>query len=161
MADCSGLASATNSRSPTFTTLGFEGRLLRALTTGSTQVPQGLVDAFTARGVPVLQVYGSTETCPVAVYTRAGGGYILPAAAAATRLPSGHPEAFFEAFANIYAAAYDDMIKRANGQKHEGTNTVYPNVADGVDGMNFITQCVASSKENGGWKSLKHTLCRV
>jgi fatty-acyl-CoA synthase len=46
---------------------------LRALTTGSTQVPQNLVDAFTARGVPVLQVYGSTETCPVAVYTRAGG----------------------------------------------------------------------------------------
>lgn len=46
---------------------------LRALSTGSTQVPQGLVDAFTVRGVPVLQVYGSTETCPVAVYTRAGG----------------------------------------------------------------------------------------
>ena len=46
---------------------------LRALTTGSTQVPQGLVDAFAARGVPVLQVYGSTETSPVAVYTRAGG----------------------------------------------------------------------------------------
>jgi len=46
---------------------------LRTLTTGSTQVPQGLVDAVTSRGVPVLQVYGSTETCPVAVYTRAGG----------------------------------------------------------------------------------------
>jgi fatty-acyl-CoA synthase len=46
---------------------------LRALTTGSTQVPQALVDAFTARGVPVLQVYGSTETCPVAVYTRHNG----------------------------------------------------------------------------------------
>ena len=46
---------------------------LRALTTGSMQVPQGLVDAFTARGVPVLQVYGSTETCPVAVYTRVNG----------------------------------------------------------------------------------------
>jgi fatty-acyl-CoA synthase len=46
---------------------------LRALTTGSTQVPQGLIDAFTARGVPVLQVYGSTETCPVAVYTRVNG----------------------------------------------------------------------------------------
>jgi fatty-acyl-CoA synthase len=46
---------------------------LRALSTGSTQVPQGLVDAFTTRGVPVIQVYGSTETCPVAVYTRVGG----------------------------------------------------------------------------------------
>jgi fatty-acyl-CoA synthase len=46
---------------------------LRALTTGSTQVPQALVDAFTRHGVPVLQVYGSTETCPVAVYTHVGG----------------------------------------------------------------------------------------
>jgi fatty-acyl-CoA synthase len=46
---------------------------LRALTTGSTLVPQPLMDAVTARGVPVLQVYGSTETCPIAVYTRVGG----------------------------------------------------------------------------------------
>jgi fatty-acyl-CoA synthase len=46
---------------------------LRALTTGSTQVPQPLIDAVTARGVPVLQVYGSTETSPIAVYTRPGG----------------------------------------------------------------------------------------
>jgi fatty-acyl-CoA synthase len=46
---------------------------LRALTTGSTQVPQPLVDAVTARGVPVLQVYGSTETSPIAVYTKLGG----------------------------------------------------------------------------------------
>ena len=46
---------------------------LRAVTTGSTLVPQPLIDAVTARGVPVLQVYGSTETCPIAVYTRLGG----------------------------------------------------------------------------------------
>jgi fatty-acyl-CoA synthase len=46
---------------------------LRALTTGSTQVPQVLIDAVSARGVPVLQVYGSTETSPIAVYTRIGG----------------------------------------------------------------------------------------
>jgi fatty-acyl-CoA synthase len=46
---------------------------LRAITTGSTVVPQPLVDAVTVRGVPVLQVYGSTETCPIAVYTRLGG----------------------------------------------------------------------------------------
>jgi fatty-acyl-CoA synthase len=46
---------------------------LRAISTGSTLVPQGLVDAVRARGVPVLQVYGSTETSPIAVYTRLGG----------------------------------------------------------------------------------------
>ncbi|MBV9533773.1 MAG: AMP-binding protein [Bradyrhizobium sp.] len=46
---------------------------LRAVSTGSTIVPQHLIDRFLARGVPVLQVYGSTETCPIAVYTRLGG----------------------------------------------------------------------------------------
>ena len=46
---------------------------LRAISTGSTIVPPHLIDRFVARGVPVLQVYGSTETCPVAVYTRLGG----------------------------------------------------------------------------------------
>jgi fatty-acyl-CoA synthase len=51
---------------------------LRALTTGSTQVPQPLVDAVMARGIAVLQVYGSTETCPIAVYTRLAGDWRRP-----------------------------------------------------------------------------------
>ena len=45
---------------------------LRAVTTGSTIVPAGLVAPWQARGVPVLQVYGSTETCPIAIYQRLG-----------------------------------------------------------------------------------------
>jgi predicted dehydrogenase len=79
---------------------------------------------------------------------------------ASCRLPSGHPEAFFEAFANIYTAAYADMIARAGGKKVDSAKSLYPNVYDGVDGMNFITQCVASSAENGAWKVLKHAACR-
>jgi predicted dehydrogenase len=97
---------------------------------------------------------------PHQIYTRAGGPYLGAAASASTRIPSGHPEAFLEAFANVYTAAYNDMIARAQGQKFDPTNTLYPNVADGVEGMNFITQCVASSAENGAWKLLKHPLCR-
>src|ERR1700746_824479 len=46
---------------------------LRAITPGSTQVPQPLIEAFEARGIPVLQVYGGTETCPSAVCARLGG----------------------------------------------------------------------------------------
>jgi len=46
---------------------------LKAVSTGSTIVPPALIDRFTARGVPVLQVYGSTETCPISIYTRLGG----------------------------------------------------------------------------------------
>jgi predicted dehydrogenase len=101
-----------------------------------------------------------TNGQPHKLYTRAGGPYLGKEAAASTRIPSGHPEGYLEAFANIYTAAFDDMIARAGGKKFEGTNTIYPNVGDGVDGMNFLTQCVASSKENGHWLPLKHPLCR-
>ena len=97
---------------------------------------------------------------PHKVYTRAGGPYLGDLAGRSTRIPSGHPEAFLEAFANIYTAAYDDMAKRAGSQKVDAANSLYPNVADGVDGMNFITQSVASSAEGGAWKSLRHSLCR-
>jgi predicted dehydrogenase len=98
---------------------------------------------------------------PHRLYTRSGGPYLGATAAASSRLPAGHPEAFLEAFANIYTAAYSDMAKRGAGQKFDGSKSLYPNVADGVDGMNFVTQCVASSKEGGHWRSLKHALCRV
>ena len=46
---------------------------LKALTTGSEPVHQGLIDAITARGVKLLQVYGATESCPIAVYSWIGG----------------------------------------------------------------------------------------
>jgi len=46
---------------------------LKAISTGSTIVTPHLIERFVARGIPVLQVYGSTETCPIAVYTRLGG----------------------------------------------------------------------------------------
>lgn len=90
---------------------------------------------------------------PNAPFTNASG-------AAACRLPAGHPEAFFEAFGNVYRFAYDAMAARALGQSFEMTDTIYPNVADGVEGMYFIQQCVASSQENGAWLPLKHALAR-
>src|SRR5262245_21263415 len=98
---------------------------------------------------------------PHRLYTRdPNAPYMTETAKASCRLPSGHPEAFLEAFANIYTAAYADMVARAGGQKVDGDKSLYPNVADGVDGMNFITQSVASSKQGGQWLSLKHPLCR-
>ena len=45
---------------------------LRAITTGSTVVQPAVIAPFVARGTPVLQVYGSTETAPIAIYTRIG-----------------------------------------------------------------------------------------
>jgi fatty-acyl-CoA synthase len=45
---------------------------LRMLSTGSTIVPVELIAAFEARGISIVQVYGSTETCPIATYQRPG-----------------------------------------------------------------------------------------
>jgi predicted dehydrogenase len=107
------------------------------------------------------KMYVRTNGQPHRVYTRdPNAPYMKDTPRASCRLPSGHPEGYFEAFANVYRAAYVDIAVRASGQKVDGSKSLYPNVADGVDGMNFITQCVASSAENGAWKSLKHPLCR-
>jgi len=98
---------------------------------------------------------------PHAIYTRdPNAPFMNDAGKAACRLPSGHPEAFFEAFANIYRAAYDAMVERAEGKKFATVDTVYPNVNDGVEGMYFIEQSVASSKENGAWLPLRHKRAR-
>lgn len=98
---------------------------------------------------------------PLAVYTRnPNAPYMTAMANGACRLPGGHPEAFFEAFANVYRFAYDNMALRAAGQAFEKVNTIYPNVNDGVEGMYFIQQCVASSAANGTWLPLKHDRAR-
>ena len=59
------------------------------------------------------------------------------------------PGRIFRAFANVYRAAFDGIVKRASGEKFESRDTVYPNVYDGVEGMYFIQQCVASSARTG------------
>lgn len=98
---------------------------------------------------------------PHAIYTRdPNADFMNESGRAACRLPGGHPEAFFEAFANVYRAAFDAIVQRATGEKFETVNTIYPNVCDGVEGMYFIQQCVASSRENGAWLPMKHPLAR-
>ncbi len=73
----------------------------------------------------------------------------------ASRLPAGHPEAFFEAFANVYSAAFDDIVTAVGdadaARKPARRQTVYPNVYDGREGVRFISQCVASSQAKGAW----------
>lgn len=98
---------------------------------------------------------------PHKIYTRdPNASYTNQSGAGACRIPSGHPEAFFEAFANVYTAAFDDMARRASGDTIERRNTVYPNIYDGVEGMYFIQQCVASSSQDAAWLPLKHQAAR-
>ncbi|HEY7157244.1 MAG TPA: Gfo/Idh/MocA family oxidoreductase [Gemmataceae bacterium] len=92
---------------------------------------------------------------PHRLYTRdPAAARTTPTARLSCRLPAGHPEGFLEAFANIYTAVYEDVIARAVGRKWDVSQGLYPTVVDGVDGMNFVTQCVASSQGNGAWMPL-------
>lgn len=98
---------------------------------------------------------------PHQIYTRdPNAPFMNEMGASACRLPSGHPEAFFEAFANVYRFAYDNMVARATGESFEKKDTIYPNIYDGVEGMFFIEQCVASSNEGGAWLNMKHPAAR-
>ena len=98
---------------------------------------------------------------PHFLYTRdPNAPFTNDAGRAACRLPSGHPEAFFEAFANVYRAGFDAMAAALSGGSFERVDTIYPNVRDGVEGMYFIEQSVASSNADGAWLPLKHPLAR-
>jgi len=98
---------------------------------------------------------------PHAVYTRdPNAPFTNESGRAACRLPSGHPEAFFEAFANVYRAGFDAMAAASTTGAVERRDTIYPNIHDGVEGMYFIEQSVASSRANGGWLPLQHPLAR-
>ncbi len=99
---------------------------------------------------------------PHQMYTRdPNAPFMNSLGAGACRLPSGHPEAFFEAFANVYRFAYDAMVARAAGESFEAKDTIYPNVYDGAEGMYFIQQCVASSADNGAWVPMKYDEARA
>jgi hypothetical protein len=52
------------------------------------------------------------------------------------------------------------MVARATGEKFEKKDTIYPNVHDGAEGMYFIQQCVASSKQDGAWVPMKYSGAR-
>ena len=79
---------------------------------------------------------------------RRGNGYVTDVAKKFTRLPFGHPEAFIEAFANIYLEATAAI--RASIEGKRGTFD-FPTVDDGVYGMAFLETAVKSAKTNAKW----------
>lgn len=74
--------------------------------------------------------------------------YMSDESKAASRLPAGHPEGFFEAFANIYKMAIADIRRVETGEKPSGG---YPTVYDGLRGMQFIAKAVESSQKGAAW----------
>ena len=90
---------------------------------------------------------------PVEVWRR-GNPYVAarsPMAGKATRLPFGHPEAFFEAFANTYLGFVAAVRARLARTKVPADALDFPTVDDGVRGMQFIETVVKSARLGARW----------
>jgi predicted dehydrogenase len=94
---------------------------------------------------------------PRQVITRAGPG-AGPAAAAVSRIPSGHVEGYLEAFANIYTGCAELITARMEGREPDATARLVPSVEDGARGVKFITAAVESGSRGGVWTDLRLTL---
>jgi predicted dehydrogenase len=62
-----------------------------------------------------------------------------------TKLPPGHPEGIFDAMANIYLG----VARAIRGEKYNSGE--FPTMTDGVRGLNFIENTVASHKQGNVW----------
>ncbi len=82
---------------------------------------------------------------------RRGGAGAGPAAARVTRIPSGHPEGYLEAFANIYRNFAFCLRARLEGKAPDPVYQDFPSIHDGVRGMLFIQKVVESSASSHKW----------
>ena len=81
--------------------------------------------------------------------------WLSDAARRACRLPPGHPEAFIEAFANLYVGVAADVRARgATGQALPASEADYPRIEDGARGVRFIERTVASAGSAAKWTAL-------
>jgi len=75
----------------------------------------------------------------------------LPLAARSTRIVAGHPEAFLEAFANIYSDAAEAIAARRSGTTPDPLALYFPNAVDGAIGLRFVEAVITSSLDGGAW----------
>lgn len=87
---------------------------------------------------------------PTEIY-RTGGAYNSSYAAHNTRTPAGHPEGYLEAFANLYRNFALTVAAKIDGEQPKEEWLDFPGVEEGIRGMAFVENVVASSASNEKW----------
>jgi predicted dehydrogenase len=85
---------------------------------------------------------------PTEIIHIGNNGYMSDFAVWNTRTPAGHPEGFIEAFANIYRNYALAVMDFKNGKTPDYKTLDFPNVYDGVRGMQFIETMIAAGNDN-------------
>jgi predicted dehydrogenase len=87
---------------------------------------------------------------PTEVLSRGRDGF-YPHAQGYSRIPSGHPEGYFEAFANIYRTFCAALAMKKAGAEPGPAALDFPGVEEGIAGVRFIGKCVESSSKGAVW----------
>lgn len=87
---------------------------------------------------------------PTETLSRGRDGF-YPHAQGYSRIPSGHPEGYFEAFANIYKTFIGALATLKAGRQPTAEEMDFPTVEMGIDGVRFIGKCVESSQKGAVW----------
>ncbi len=74
-----------------------------------------------------------------------------PHAQSYSRIPSGHPEGYFEAMANIYKTYISALSRKRAGQALTEADLDFPGAEAGAQGVKFIGKCVDSSRKGAVW----------
>lgn len=101
---------------------------------------------------PNVLVHAPVDS-PRQLLTR-GSPQLSEPARRACRTPSGHPEGFLEAFANIYLGVAADIEARLAGGAADPIAADYPRIEDGARGVRFIEKAVVSSRSERKWTAL-------
>ena len=83
-----------------------------------------------------------------------GTGAAGSAAARVTRIPSGHPEGYLEAFGTLYSEIAQAIRARRSGADTLDPAVQYPTVVDGMHGVVFVETVVQSAAAGGTWVPL-------
>ena len=98
------------------------------------------------------QLWYTPFSQPTQLITRCGSG-ANDSANRLSRIPPGHPEGYLEGFANIYSEVAAALQARLQGTPLNA-EVDFPNVDDGLRGVEFIEAAVASSAAGAKWVSL-------
>ncbi|MXV49444.1 Gfo/Idh/MocA family oxidoreductase [Pedobacter sp. HMF7647] len=82
---------------------------------------------------------------------RTGTGYVSAFAAHNSRTPSGHPEGYLEAFANLYRNFALTLNARKENKQPEAQWLDYPGIEEGIRGMTFIEKVIESGESDNKW----------
>ena len=86
---------------------------------------------------------------------RTGTGYLSSYAQHNSRTPSGHPEGYLEAFANLYRNFALCVQAKKKGEEPKAEWLDFPGIEEGVRGMLFIEKVIESGKSETKWTEMK------